>query len=89
MKLGATTAQRALYEKQCDRAGLHGNHGLRHQYAQSRYRELTGWPPPHADGPAPSDLGPAQRRIDYRVCREIAEELGHGCIDIVAVYCGL
>ena len=31
------------FEYQCDRAGIHRAHGHRHQYAQERYRELTGW----------------------------------------------
>ena len=30
-------------ERQTAAAGLHKRHGLRHAYAQERYRELTGW----------------------------------------------
>jgi len=26
---------------QCDKAGIHGVHGLRHRYAQERYRQLV------------------------------------------------
>lgn len=30
------------FEDQCSRAEIHRVHGHRHQYAQTRYRELTG-----------------------------------------------
>ena len=36
------------FEYQCAAAGAHRIHGHRHQYAQTRYRELTGWPAPAA-----------------------------------------
>ena len=39
-----------LYERQTAAAGLHKLHGLRHAYAQERYKELTGWPSPAAGG---------------------------------------
>lgn len=37
-------------------ASLSKTHGLRHAYAQARYRALTGWPSPHAGGPARAAL---------------------------------
>ncbi len=43
--------QKQVYEKQTARAGLSQLHGLRHEYAQSRYQELTGWKAPAAGGP--------------------------------------
>ncbi len=39
------------FEYQCAQARVHRVHGHRHQYAQTRYRELTGWAPPAAGGP--------------------------------------
>ena len=39
------------FDYQCDRAGIHRVHGHRHQYAQERYRELTGWSAPAVGGP--------------------------------------
>ena len=30
------------FRAQCDKTGIHGVHGLRHHYAQERYRQLTG-----------------------------------------------
>jgi integrase len=35
--------QRHVYDGQCKAASLSSMHGLRHQYAQSRYEALTGW----------------------------------------------
>lgn len=35
--------QRNVYDGQCKSAGISHMHGLRHQYAQARYRTLTGW----------------------------------------------
>lgn len=43
--------QRHVYDGQCKAAGLSNMHGLRHQYAQSRYEDLTGWKAPAAGGP--------------------------------------
>ncbi|MCY1490608.1 hypothetical protein D9M68_243730 [compost metagenome] len=43
--------QRHVYDGQCKAAGLSHMHGLRHQYAQSRYEALTGWKAPAAGGP--------------------------------------
>jgi site-specific recombinase XerC len=40
--------QRDTYDSQCKLAGLSRIHGLRHQYAQSRYESLTGWKAPAA-----------------------------------------
>ena len=38
------------YEDQCAKAGIHHAHGHRHQYAQDRYRTLTGRAAPAAGG---------------------------------------
>ncbi len=59
------------FEYQCAAAGAHRIHGHRHQYAQTRYRELTGWPAPAAGGPRSRDLTPdregagARARADH------------------------
>jgi hypothetical protein len=42
------------FEYQCASAGNHRVHGHRHQYAQTRYRELTGW----AGARRPADRAP-------------------------------
>lgn len=69
-------------------AGLSKTHGLRHAYAQSRYRELTGWPSPHQGGPARSELKGERREQDGQARLQIAEELGHSRIAITYVYLG-
>jgi hypothetical protein len=79
--------QRRLYDGQTQAAGLHNMHGLRHQYAQGRYLELTGWLSPKAGGPARATLAPAQRKADIAARTTISHELGHGRIGIVSNYC--
>ena len=81
-------AQRKLYERQVEAAGLSRMHGLRHAYAQARYEALTGWKAPAAGGPRRRSLSPAKRRIDKAARMTIARELGHGRLEVVSVYLG-
>ena len=74
------------FEHQCAAAGIHRVHGHRHQYAQVRYRELTGWAAPAAGGPRSKELTPEQREVDRQARLTISEELGHGREQIAAVY---
>jgi hypothetical protein len=76
------------YERLTSRAGLSKLHGLRHAYAQARYHELTGWPPPNAAGPARGALTAEQRTLDERSRLIISEELGHLRVEITKVYLG-
>jgi hypothetical protein len=76
------------YEYQTQQAGLTKMHGLRHAYAQTRYRELTGWACPVLGGPSRTQMSPDIRKIDERVRLQIAEELGHGREEITTVYLG-
>lgn len=76
------------FEYQCAVAGVHRVHGHRHQYAQTRYRELTGWPAPAAGGPRLRELTPAQRTIDHEARLAISAELGHEREQITATYLG-
>ena len=80
--------QLKVYEGQTRDAGLYRMHGLRHQFAQVRYEELTGWKSPAAGGPRQRSLTGARRRIDMAARRTIAEELGHSRIGVVGVYLG-
>ncbi|MDB4263051.1 integrase domain-containing protein [Porticoccaceae bacterium] len=80
--------QLRLYEKLTDTAGLSKLHGLRHRYAQERYRELTGWPAPACGGPSHKELE-ENERLNDRVARfAISQELGHEREQISAVYLG-
>jgi hypothetical protein len=76
------------FEYQCDTAGIHQVHGHRHQYAQTRYRELTGWAAPAAGGPRSKELTPAQKEIDLEARLTISRELGHEREQITAIYLG-
>jgi integrase len=79
---------RDLYDKQVQRAGIVNAHGLRHAYAQERYRKLAGWECPACGGPKSAELSDEQRIIDQEVRLMISEELGHSRIQIVKNYCG-
>ena len=80
--------QLRIYERHTANAGLSKMHGLRHAYAQERYRELTGWPSPHAGGPTKKALTLAQQQADQRARLAISQELGHVREQITAVYLG-
>lgn len=80
--------QLRLYEKHTAAAGLSKLHGLRHEYAQRRYQEMTGWLAPVAGGPASRDLSGDQKEKDQVVRLLISEELGHSREQITAVYLG-
>lgn len=74
------------FEYQCDRAGINNVHGHRHAYAQTRYREITGWDAPAAGGPGWRDLTPAQKEIDRAARLTISQELGHEREAVTSVY---
>jgi site-specific recombinase XerC len=80
--------QLRVYERRTANAGLSKLHGLRHQYAQTRYEELTGWQAPAAGGPPTRMLGTDRRARDREARLTISRELGHERPAIVAVYCG-
>ncbi|UVS94939.1 MULTISPECIES: phage integrase N-terminal domain-containing protein [Burkholderia] len=76
------------YENVTTRAGLSKLHGLRHEYAQQRYRELTGWESPACGGPTSRHLTPEQKAADRAARLTISRELGHNREAITAVYLG-
>jgi len=76
------------YEKQTKQAGLSRLHGLRHGYAQRRYRELAGQACPAAGGPISKGLTPPQRALDHQARAVLSRELGHVRTAITAVYLG-
>ena len=76
------------YERQTRDAGLSRLHGLRHEYAQRRYFELTELVCPAASGLPSKELNPAQRARDHSARVAISSELGHAREAISAVYLG-
>ena len=98
-RLADTTPQRSLipeatyrkhikvYERQTYQAGIRSPHGLRHAYAQARYRELTGWDCPAAGGPSRKELEKERKDERDKWARHvITEEMGHGRPQITALY---
>ena len=80
--------QLRLYERLTANAGLSRMHGLRHDYAQRRYEELTGWKSPAAGGPRVRALTPEQRLIDRKTRLAISIELGHSRGQVLSIYLG-
>lgn len=80
--------QLRVYERHTANAGLSRLHGLRHRYAQIRYKELTGWPAPAAGGPSSRTLTCDQRELDRTARLTISRELGHEREGVTAVYLG-
>ena len=76
------------FEHQCAKAGIHRIHGYRHQYAQTRYREITGWAAPAAGGPRSKELTATQKVIDQEARLTISRELGHARTQILGIYVG-
>ena len=76
------------FKAQCRSAGIDHVHGLRHHYAQLRYRELTGWNCPAQGGPTSKQLTLEQRAKDLDARVMVSAELGHGREQITAIYLG-
>jgi len=76
------------YENATNRAGMSKLHGLRHEYAQTRYKELTGRESPAKGGPTAKELTPEQKAQDLAARLQISQELGHNREAITAVYLG-
>ena len=81
--------QRHAYDNQCKQLGLNNLHGVRHQYAQSRYQHLTGWAAPVNGGPAQSSLPREQYNKDFEARLIISRELGHNRLDVTIKYLGV
>ncbi len=80
--------QQNHYDAQVRSAGIKNPHGLRHNYAQRRYEELTGWKAPVAGGPTLRSFTKDQRARDRGARETIAQELGHSREHISASYLG-
>jgi site-specific recombinase XerC len=81
-------AQMHYYQYKTREANIKNPHGLRHAYAQRRYKELTGWDCPLQGGLSIKELTPDQRRKDYEVRLQISENLGHSRASVLTNYIG-
>lgn len=77
-------SSRDLYNK----FGIHENHGLRHEYAQRRFRALAGFECPARGGPMREAMTDEQYRADRNARKDVSRELGHGRVSITSVYLG-
>ena len=87
-KASSYVQQLQRFKAQCMAAGIQHVHGHRHQYAQDRYRILTGWACPAQGGPTSKQLTYEQKAIDRQARLAISAELGHGRESIASVYLG-
>ena len=76
------------FEYQTLKAGIRNTHGLRHAYAQDRYRTLTGQACPLSGGKSWADMSAKEREADRSARRQISAELGHGRLKITDTYLG-
>jgi len=76
------------FRAQCDKAGIHGVHGLRHEYAQRRYAELTGWPCPASGGITSKQLTAADKPADQDARLKLSKEMGHFREQVTSIYLG-
>ncbi|UOA30222.1 hypothetical protein DSM107133_04986 (plasmid) [Pseudosulfitobacter sp. DSM 107133] len=79
---------RKAFEYQTLKAGMTNLHGLRHNYAQWRYKALTGLRCPKDGGEATKRLSAADKQADRDARLTIAEELGHSRLDVTKAYLG-
>ncbi len=80
--------QKDLYKNTIPKIGLGKGHGLRHNYAQIRYRELTGNECPAKGGKHQREMRKEEREFDSQIRLQISEELGHNREQITSVYLG-
>lgn len=76
------------YEHQTLKAGWRNTHGLRHDFAQRRYAELTGRPCPFAGGKYWHEMTESERAQDRMARQQISSDLGHARLSIVDIYIG-
>ena len=77
------------YNEAREKVGIPG-HALRHQWAQDRFKQISGLDSPHAGGKAYSELSKDDQAKWDRAAEIVNSELGHGRgrHDITATYIG-
>lgn len=74
------------FERETSSIGLGQTHGLRHLYAQTRYRGLTGFDCPAVGGVF--NLTDEQKTLDLAARQTISNELGHDRLSVTGIYLG-
>ena len=74
------------FEYESRLANIGQTHGLRHFYAQNRYKELTGFDCPAVGGVR--QLTNEEKEKDKSARQQVSHELGHNRLSITGVYLG-
>lgn len=74
------------FEHETAAIGLGQTHGLRHLYAQNRYKELTGIDCPAVGGVR--QLSAVEKERDLVARQQISNELGHNRLSVTGIYLG-
>lgn len=74
------------FEHQTAAIGLGQTHGLRHLYAQNRYKEMTNFDCPAVGGVR--KLSEAEKELDLLARQQISNELGHNRLSVTGIYLG-
>jgi hypothetical protein len=74
------------FERETSAIGLGQTHGLRHLYAQNRYKDLVGIDCPAVGGVI--DLNEEQKALDLSARQTISSELGHNRLSVTGIYLG-
>ena len=85
------TSYKSYYErfrKACVRGGINRRHGLRHNYAQTRYEELSGMPCRVKGGLLWKEMTEEQQMLDVMARLQVSESIGHSRINITNSYLG-
>lgn len=80
--------QRKRYDQAVSKSNYTNLHGLRHAYAQTRYKELSGSLSPKQGGKFYRNMNDYEKRIDREAREIISSELGHSRIQITKIYLG-
>lgn len=80
--------QRHVYNREARELGFKNLHGLRHAYAQKRYKEITGMDAPIDGGKHRNQLNKNERMLDRAARKIISNELGHSRSSITKNYIG-
>lgn len=81
--------QLEIYKRECGKAKLDRNHGLRHRFARDLYQELSGLKCPADGGLNRKDMTEMERLKDNEIRQEVSRALGHERIGVVSVYIGV
>ena len=77
------------FGRACEHAGMRNMHGLRHGYAQKRYRDLAGFEVPLLGGPQRARFTERQAMLDWLARITVSRELGHERLEVTNIYLGI